>query len=287
MPSVARAVGRLKRLRPVAAVLAVQERYGNEGAGLFASAIAYHAFFSLFPLLLVAVAGLGFVLDDPATRRDVIQRITQTIPGLGDLMGESIDAIVEARAATGIVGVLGFVWTGTAVVRSAGAALGQIFEAEPREDNVLKQNLWALGSLVTLAGVAGASTGLTFAGGIAEGPLSALVLGGGLLVDVGLFVVAYRVLTRGPGPSIRVLVPGALVAAIAWAILKFAGSWYAQRTLAGASAVYGTFAGAIGILAVLSLGARIFLYGAVVSDMRMKERAPATHRVDERRASAA
>lgn len=263
---------RVKRLPVIRSVIAVQQRYGEEGAGLFASAMAYHAFFSLFPLLLVVVAVLGFVLDDEQTRRDVLGRIAQSVPGLRNLVSESLDAIIDARTATGIVGLAGLIWTGTAVVRAAGAAMTHVFELELEGDNIIKQNLWALGALGVLGTLAAVSTGLGVGVTMLPGWTETLMLIPAAAVDVGLFLIAYRVLVRGRGPAWRALVPGALLGGIAWGALKVLGSWFAQRTVSGASAVYGTFAGAIAILAVLSLGARIFLYGAVLIDWRIDAR---------------
>jgi hypothetical protein len=81
-------------------------------------------------------------------------------------------------------------------------------------------------------------------------------------LDVALFMVSYRVLTAGWGPPFSKLWPGSLFAAAGWTILKVAGAWYASRTVAHASQVYGTFGTVVGALTVLYLASRLFLYGA-------------------------
>lgn len=267
-------VDRVKRMPVIRVVVAVQQRYGEEGAGLLSSAIAYHAFFSLFPLILVGFSVLGFVLDDPETRREFAQTLTDTIPGLGAAAGDSIDAVVNARAATGIFGLLGFAWTGTQVVRAAGRSMSLVFNIELDDDNAIKQNLWAIGSLLTLGSLAAIAMGVSFLGSnLPSGNVffSVLLIAAGGVVDVGLFLLAYRVLTRGSGPSFKAMVPGAILAAFGWTVLKLIGSWYARKTVGDATAVYGTFAGAIGILVLLSVGARLFMYGAVLNVVRLRE----------------
>lgn len=274
-------VARAQRLPVVRDVVAVQRRYGEDGAGYLASTVAYHAFFSLFPLLLVAMSVVGFVLDDAASRDRFTDEVARAVPGLRPLIGDSLDALVAARGATGLFGLLGLIWTGTGVVRAAGHGMTRIFRVDLRTDTLIKQNAWAIGSLLALGAMGAASTALSFGGsllpgeGIAGAVLWVAMMLAGLALDVGLFMLAYRILTRRPGPPWRALLPGSVLAAVGWTVLKLAGSWYARNTVAGAQAVHGTFAGALGVLVMLSLGARIFMYGAVLNAVRMRGKEPA------------
>jgi len=71
---------RSPRLSFLAAVI---KKFGDDGAGQLAALIAYYGFVSLFPLLLVLVTILGFVLQgDP----DEQQRILRG--ALGQLVNE-------------------------------------------------------------------------------------------------------------------------------------------------------------------------------------------------------
>jgi membrane protein len=65
------------------------------------------------------------------------------------------------------------------------------------------------------------------------------------LVNMLLFLVGFRVLTVRD-VSLRQLLPGAVLAALAWALLQWLGGWYVARQLSRASATYGTFALVIG-----------------------------------------
>jgi membrane protein len=52
---------------------AVTKKFGDDRGGNLAALIAYRAFFSLFPLLLLMTTVLGYLLaDDPELRRSVV-----------------------------------------------------------------------------------------------------------------------------------------------------------------------------------------------------------------------
>ena len=84
-------------------------------------------------------------------------------------------------------------------------------------------------------------------------------------LDLLLFVAASKGLHRGPSTPIRRIWRGALLPAVGWTTLKFAGSWYAARTVKGSTAVFGAFASVVGILVILFLISRLFLLGAEIN----------------------
>lgn len=265
-------IERIKRLPFMKQAVAVQERYGDDNAGLFADAITYQAFFSIFPMFLVASSVLGFILDDPSVQSRVIGEITDVIPGLGGTLASAISAIVASRRATGILGFIGLVWRGTSLVRTAGIALTAINHRE-KESNPAMRILWALRSAATLGlfGVSAlivASIGTSFPQG-SIGRIALLLLSGAL--DLALFLLAYRVLTPGKGPNFRHLWPGAVVATVGWTLLKVIGASVAKRALTNATAVYGSLALSIGLLVVFSLMARIFMYGAITNVLHAED----------------
>jgi YihY family inner membrane protein len=94
--------------------------------------------------------------------------------------------------------------------------------------------------------------------------LKMLSLAGTVLVSVAVFAFAYRVLTVAD-VSWREVLPGAVVAAIAWTILLMLGSWLVDRHIRNASQIYGFFAIVIGLLAWISLAAQLFLLAAEVN----------------------
>jgi membrane protein len=64
-----------QRRRWLAFPVAVVKKYGEDQAGQRAALLAYYGFFSLFPLLLVAVTVLSFVLHG---RADLSERVVDS-----------------------------------------------------------------------------------------------------------------------------------------------------------------------------------------------------------------
>jgi membrane protein len=265
-----RALGYLEHVKlteraPVQVALAVLRRAGEDRVGYLAATTTYYGFLSLFPLLLLAVSVLGFTLaGDPAAQAEWAARLSGALPGLEGLVGRNIDAAIEARAAAGAIGLVGLLWSGLGATEAAGYGVSRVFRVTPYQSFV-KRKLWSLGSTLTLGVLAIVGLGLVaIVGNLSWGGpwlrVGAVVLA--VAVDVSLFVFAYRLLTQRQGPSFRRVVPGAVLAAVLWTGLKVVGTWYVARTVARSAAVYGAFAGTVGVLLLLFLAAQVLLYGA-------------------------
>ena len=103
-------IDRWQRRHAAAAVpVAVVRKFLDDRASSLAALIAYYAFFSLFPLLLVLVSVLGFVLqDDPTLRDDVLDSALARIPVVGAQLEDDIEPLTgsEAALAIGLAGAL-------------------------------------------------------------------------------------------------------------------------------------------------------------------------------------
>src|SRR5688572_28721765 len=113
--------------------LAVQKRFGEDRGGFLAAGISYYAFLSLFPLLLLALSVIGFLLaGDPAAQRDWAMKLSASVPGLEPIIGDNLRALVNGRGATGAVGLAGLLWTGMGVASAGTIAVSQVFRITPR-----------------------------------------------------------------------------------------------------------------------------------------------------------
>src|SRR5436309_12100142 len=64
--------------------LAVRQKYSEDQGGYLAATIAYYGFFSIFPLLLVLVTVLGFVLaGNPGLQREILDSALGQFPVIG------------------------------------------------------------------------------------------------------------------------------------------------------------------------------------------------------------
>lgn len=258
---------RIKDSRVIHIATAVNRRYADDAGGHLSASIAYYGFLSLFPLALLSLSIVGFLLKGNAEfRHDLEQRVLDAVPGLQTLLGRNLDAVAASSGGLGVIGLGGLLWTGTGVVAAGRNAVRQVFRDGPPPGG-LADKARLVGLTAGLGVVALAATGLaaTAAALDSEGPLGLVLRLGGAIVafglDLVLFLLAYRVLLTGRR-AWRDLLPGALFAAGGWWVLKLVGTWYATTTVERSETVYGPFAATVGVLVLLYLGARVFLYGA-------------------------
>jgi uncharacterized BrkB/YihY/UPF0761 family membrane protein len=91
--------------------------------------------------------------------------------------------------------------------------------------------------------------------------------------DVGLYIVAFRILTPPAIPH-RSLVPGAVIAGVAWAILQYVGGYLVGHQLRHSGQVYGYFASILGLIGFLYLACQITLYAAELNVVRARRLYP-------------
>ena len=134
--------------------------------------------------------------------------------------------------------------------------------------------LRAIMLLLVLGGLAVVSTVVS---GLASGGADLFGAGGkvaGLLIATALnlfvFGAVFRLLTTDTVET-KALIPGVVVATIGWEILQVAGGWYISHEVKNASAVYGTFALVIGLLAWIHLGATFVVLGAETNVVRTRK----------------
>ena len=247
--------------RWLAIPVAVVKKFGDDGANREAALIAWWGFFSLFPLLLLFTAILGFVLaGDPGAQESIRDSALSNFPVLGPTLSEgSLDGSGTALA----VGIVGALLSGIAVTLAAQDAFNKAY-AVPKGDrpNPLKARLRGLLLLVVLGTLqllsAGATAVLSGLGGVETNVLGIVA---GLLLNLLLFFAVFRLLTDRSVPTAH-LKPGILTAAILWTVLLRFGGVYTEHVVQEAGDTYGTFAAVIGLLTWLYLGARVLVYSA-------------------------
>jgi membrane protein len=254
-----------QRHRWVAFPVAVVKKFGEDQAGQRAALLAYYGFFSLFPLLLVAVTVLAFVLHGNA---ELGQRIVDSAVAQFPVLGDDISSTIGQSRLRGsglalAAGVALALWGGLGVAEAAQAAMNGIWNVPRRRyPNFLLRRLRGLAWLVILGGgllLASVVSGFAAAADTAwSGPAG---VAASTVVNMLLFLVGFRVLTVR-NVALRALLPGAVVAAIAWALLQWLGGWYVARQLSRASATYGAFALVIGLLSWLYLASMVTLLAA-------------------------
>jgi membrane protein len=244
--------------------LTVNDRVGMIGGGPLASSITLAAFLSLFPLLLVGIAVVGFFAAGD------VEFASRTIEELG-LEGraarfvlDAIETAEESRRAATVIGFAGVLWSGLAVVAALGNALNAAWQVKGRG---------IVGKAWDLAWLAGA--GAVFLSSLALGPLLGVLPGPGvvgsvltsLVVDILLATWTFVQLTNVQ-LSWRVHLPGALLTGVGLTVLKLAGGLYVPQLVSTSSSLYGSIGVVFALLAWLALGARLLVYAAVYNVVR-------------------
>jgi YihY family inner membrane protein len=256
-----------QRRRRLSFAAAVVKKFGDDGAGQLAALIAYYGFASLFPLLLVLVTVLGFVLEgDHQTQDEVLHSALGQFPIIGTQLEGNIHSLTGSPAALAI-GVVGLLLGGLGVVGATHNAFNEVWHI-PRKDrrNFLSWRLRGLGLLALLGLLLLVST---VAAGFVTAQTTGLVslLGGILLALISnllLFFCAFRLLTADEIAT-RDLIPGVIFGAVLWQILQHIGGYYVAHVIRHAQETSGLFAFVLGLLAWLYLGGQVTLLAAEVN----------------------
>jgi inner membrane protein YhjD len=267
------AVDRFQQRHPLLGFpLAVRQKFADDQGGFLAASVTYYAFFSIFPLLLVLVTLLGYALQgNPDLQRRVLDSALADFPVIGPQLQTNVHSLTGSVPALAIgIGVA--LWAGTGVALALENAQDHIWGVPiRRRANPLLARLRALVWIAAIGAVTLAGTLLGSASAIASyGP--AVRLAGvaiSLAINIAAFVAIFRVLTSH-SPSWRDVLPGALVAGVAWEILQLVGGYIVDRQLRHASSTYGVFAIVIGLLSWLYLAANVTLLSAELNVVRAR-----------------
>jgi YihY family inner membrane protein len=260
-----RAFDRYQRRHPALGIpIAVLRNFSDQRAGTWTVQIAYFAFLSLFPLLLVFVSILGFVLQShPGTRASIVNSALKEFPFVG---GET-----RTLSGSGVglgIGLVGTLWSGLGVTIAVQTAFNWVYAIGPRsQPDFFGKRLRSLRLLVVVGSLQVVSTVVAAAvtAGIGQGTLvTVLGLLIAFLINGVLFYSVFRFMIPSLIPT-RELWPGILLATAGWEILQSVGGIYVAHVVKGAGEAYGTFATVIGLMAWLYLGARLLVYSAEIN----------------------
>lgn len=271
--------------------LAVVYKFADDQGPYLAALITYYGFLSLFPLLLLMVTILGYVLQgDPQLQAKVVNSAIAELPVIGSQLRDNVHALKGSGVAL-VVGILGTLYGCLGLAGATQNAFNRAW-AVPRNErpnpialrarSLLLLLVLGAGVIVTtgLSGLATAAgaLGATYATwlGVAAIPMATVV-------NIALFMVAFRLLTASQVPW-RQLRVGAVIAGLGWQAAQVLGTYLVTR-LKGTPETYGVFGLVLGSIAWIYLLALVVVVAAeinVVAQRRLWPRAlltPFTDRV--------
>jgi YihY family inner membrane protein len=270
---VADRLDRFQRARPWTGFpLAVLYKFFDDNGSYLAALIAYYAFVSLFPLLLLASTVLGYVLaGDAELQHRILTSALSQFPVVGGQLQEP--SRIGGGVVGLVVGVLGALYGAMGVAQAVQYAMNTAWRV-PRNNrpNPIK----ARGRSVLLLATAGlAVLGTTVLSTLGAGNagslglvLRILVLAASILVNAMVFIFVFRLATARR-LTVKDVAPGAIGAAVVWQLLQTFGVAYVDHVIRGASATNGVFALVLGLLAFFYLTAVAVVLCAEINVVRV------------------
>lgn len=246
----------------VRVALDVHHRFDDLQGAIVAASVTLHLFLSLFPLLLVATAVVGFVA---AKGNDVAGSVVDTLGLTGTAATTVSDAVAAAersRRAASIVGLAGLVWSALGVAGAMKTAIDRAWQAKSSglRDRAVSL-LWLIGAGVMMSAFL-FLTGLIVSvlPGWAASVATVLTVAGHVL----LFWWTFHLLAA-VNVGWRPHLPGAIAAGVGFEVLTILGAVIVPRTVASSSALYGSIGVVFAVIAWLFLFGRLLVYACILN----------------------
>jgi membrane protein len=244
-----------------------------------AAALTYYVLMSLFPAALLAISLLGLLGQYPETYNAIVDYLEGVAPAsVVDPLDRSLRRALESkgRATTAlVVSVVLTLYGTTGALEAARRAFNVVFELEGRGRSFLHRKALDIASTFVLLALVLVCLVLVFVGGrFAEDLMGFVGLGdtaaevwqvarwpGAFLAATLAFAYTYYVTPDVSQRAFHWLTPGAAVGVALWLLASFGFSAYVS-SVDDVGAIYGTFAGAILLVAWLWITNVALLFGA-------------------------
>lgn len=243
-----------------------------------AAAIAYYAFVSLIPALLLLVVVASAVFGE-ALADELLAIAGDFLTPAGQ---EAVTAAIASgggRTGAGLFGVAVLLWSTLKVFRALDTAFAELYDVTEPPDFV--KQLTDAGSVVIAVGV-GVGVMVAVGAFVAAADTVPIVEAASILALPGFLAVVFLpmyYLLPEPPIGIREALPGAAFAAVGWTLLQAGFQVYAAN--AGQYQVYGVIGGVLLLVTWLYLAATVVVIGGVVNVVLAERGAGAPPPVDD------
>ncbi|HUR85860.1 MAG TPA: YihY/virulence factor BrkB family protein [Solirubrobacteraceae bacterium] len=253
-----------------------------------AAALTYYGLMSLFPAVLLALSLLGLLGQYPGTYNAIIGYLREVAPPsvLGPL-DSSLRAALSSRGTattTLFIGVAVALYGTTGALEATRRAMNVVLEARGGRSFLRRKAVDIASTFVLMALVLVSLVLVFIGGGFASDLLGFIGLGpeageiwdtarwpGALAVAMLVFGFIYYVTPDVRQRSFRAVLPGATLGVLLWLAVSIGFSEYVSA-IDGIGAIYGTFTGAILLVAWIWLTNVALLFGAELNAEIERER---------------
>jgi membrane protein len=251
--------------------------FNDDKAPRLGAALAFYTVFSLAPMLVIAVAIVGFFTQDPQARLDVIRQVTAVIGPQG---GEAIASLLENTRQAGsgllptIISIVTLLFGASGVFGELQGALNTIWGVQPKPDQglsgIIKARVFALSLVVATGFLLLVSLVLTAVLQVLGAFLATSLPGGDLLWQVLNFAISFAIITFlfaaifKVVPDVDVQWRDVWIGAAVTALLFVIGRWALSTFLINGAtvSVYGAAGSFVAILLWVYYSAQILFLGA-------------------------
>jgi membrane protein len=249
--------------------------FTEKQAAQASAGLAYYTFFSIFPLMLVFIAGGSYFLDSHQVFSTVTQFIQQALPISRQVINENLEEILAERGTAGIISLLILLWSASGMFTNLAYNINLAWPRAARR-NFLQNRMIGLWMIVGLIGLIILSLVLGWL--TARLPFMSLenatpatlvllriisALGSWLMIFL-VFLTLYHWI-----PTLRVrwsaTLWGALIASLAWKAVTAGFGWYLGSGFGQYQLVYGSLGAIVAFLFLIYIISLITLFGAHLS----------------------
>lgn len=249
------------------------DRFSKHGTRESA-ALSYYAIFSLFPLALLLIVGVGTVLGPAAAKNQIDGVLRIFLPAsTANFLQDSLAQTLERRGSYGLVAGISLLWSSLGFFSNLSSALSRTFrDEEGRIEgySTVISRLYGVGMMTALGVLLVASLATTVVFSLIDLVVfyqtTSWLTTGALIVPLSLSVAIFAFLYRFV-PRRRVRWDAIWVAAFlgggAWELAKRSFTWYLDN-VASYSLVYGSVATVIVMMLWVYLTGLIILLAAEI-----------------------
>lgn len=277
---VGRLLARLRRFerrarawRLVAAIQRVLDTYNQAGGGLTAGGLANGALFAVVPGLLLLVSVLVLVVDNQATRHQVIAWLIAQLPPIKEFAEQIVTGLAQSARVGSVVGLVGFIWGASGFYLGLEGAMERLFPGPRRRDPILGRVRGVIGVLAVVGAVLAMFVLSTLVSFLPKAFLDGLGAYSTLLSPVvavavsGAVALVVYTVVPSDRPTWRTALPPAFVAGLAIGLLTSLYASLAPYLIGGFSGL-GTIAYVFAALVWFNWVFQILLYAGAWARLR-------------------